>query len=245
MVNIKLYEKYHSGLKLHKRIINTDDFTYRNTLSKLQKFIPNKGRILDVGSATGTVSFYFAQKGLKVDGVELSKKAVIYANANKDVLNLKNVFFHNTSVEKFSKNSKYEMVVCFEVLEHIKKDKSTLLKIHDFMNRNSVFVLTVPSKNAPLYRLGLLNNFDKRVGHLRRYSMEEIKTLLEGLGFEIIDSYKSEGVIRSLLFTNQYLGIFVRFTKIKVINNLINYIDSLTVLLFGESQLIVISKIKK
>lgn len=239
-----LYEKYHHNIKLQKRIIFFHDFTYRNTLIKINKYIPASGNVLDIGSATGTISFYLGSKGLNIDGIELSRHAVKYANLNKQILKLNNVNFVNSSIENYKTSKKYDLITCFEVLEHLKNDRMNLIKINKFMNKNAILAISVPSLNAPLYKLRLLNKFDEKVGHLRRYQMNEIKSILYATGFNVIEEFKTEGILRSLLFTNKLFGFFIKFTRFKIINNLISYIDNYTISIFGESQLILICKKK-
>ena len=240
MVNKKLYENYHKHLRLQKKVIGVNDFTYRNILSSIDKYIPKYGTVLDIGSATGTISFYLANRGLNVTGLELSKNAVKYANLNKSKLHINNVNFINSSIERYRVTSKYSLITCFEVLEHIKYDKIILRKIRGAMNKESILAISVPSKNAPLYRLGLLRTFDHKVGHLRRYSMVDIEKILLDANFRIIKKIHSEGVLRNALFTNRYLGKLIKITKIKLFNNLISSADEFLRKLIGESQLILI-----
>lgn len=244
MLNKLLYEKYHGNVKLQKRIVTINDFTYKNILKRIIKYIPSSGEVLDIGSATGTLSFFLSSKGLKVDGIELSKNAVKYANLNKNAFGLRDINFINTSIEKFKTNKKYNMITCFEVLEHLHDDKDNLIKINNWMSNNSILAISVPSSNAPLYRMGLLNKFDKDVGHLRRYSMSEIKNILSETGFKILKEYKNEGIVRNLLFTNKTFGFFVKFTRFNVLNKIISFFDDITIKIFGESQLILICKKK-
>lgn len=239
-----LYEKYHQNIKLQKKIILLHDFTYKNTLIRINKYIPASGSVLDIGSATGTISFYLGSKGLDVDGIELSRHAVKYANLNKQIFKLNNVNFVNSSIENYKANKKYDLITCFEVLEHLKNDKKNLTKINKYMNKNSILAISVPSLNAPLYKLGFLSKFDKEVGHLRRYQMDEIKSLLDRKGFNVIEEFKTEGILRSLLFTNSIFGFIIKFTRFNIINNLISYIDNHTISIFGESQLILICRKK-
>lgn len=242
MVNKNLYEKYHKNLKLHKKIISENDFTYRNIIGRISKYIPNKGTVLDIGSATGTMSFYLASKNLKVVGLELSKNAIKYANLNKTRLSIKNVNFVNSSVEKYNKNTKYDFITCFEVLEHIEDDKLLIARIYKYMTDNAVLAVSVPSLNAPLYRLGLLSKFDKNVGHLRRYSMSRITKLLHDHGFKILSKHKDEGILRNILFTNKMAGMLIKLTRFEVFNSIISQLDAISLFLFGESQLILICK---
>ncbi len=242
MLNISLYELYHQKIKTQKRIITSKDFTYRNIISKIDKYIPSKGNVLDIGSATGTISFYLCSKGLNVDGVELSKKAVVFANLNKKILLLKNVNFINLAIEDYKSKKKYNLVTCFEVLEHLHDDKSCLLKVYNLMTKNSTFIISVPSVNAPLYKLDLLNTFDRKVGHLRRYSAGTIKRLLRKTGFDVIEEFKTEGLLRNMLFISKPLGAFIKLTKINILNDIVSNIDNLMVSIFGESQIILICK---
>lgn len=244
MINRLLYEEYHKNIRPQKRLINEHDFTYRNTLAIVKKYLPIKGRVLDVGSATGTICFYFASKGLTVDGVELSKNAVKYANINKKRLNLKNVTFYNSPVEKIKVKRKYDLITCFEVLEHVQDDSLLLKYLTKRIKKTGSFILTVPSVNAPLHTLGLLKKFDKRVGHLRRYSIKSLSKILKLSGYRIVSIYKSEGIIRSLLFTNRTLNFFIRMTKIRPINTTINMVDKLFLKMLPESQLIFVCKLK-
>lgn len=243
-MNIILYEKYHQNIKLHKRVITPIDFTYRNTLEIINKYIPKKGNVFDIGSATGTISFYLASKGFTVEGVELSKNAVKYANLNKEIFGLKNISFFNATIEDFKSNKKYDLIICLEVLEHLKDDRKCLKKITSYLKKNSILVISVPSLNAPLYRLGLLNRFDNKVGHLRRYNLNNAKDLINSSGLQIVEEFKTEGVLRSILYTNSIAGLIIKFTRFNIINNLITYIDNMTIPIFGESQLILICRKK-
>lgn len=242
MTSNLLYESYHKKIKLQKRIISVKDFTYKNILSKVVRYIPKSVNALDIGSATGTVSFFLASKGLRVDGIELSSNAVRYANLNKVHFSLSNVNFINTSIEKYKSSKKYDLITCFEVLEHIKDDKKCLEKISNYMDKRSILMISVPSKNAPLYKLGLLEYFDRRVGHLRRYSIDDLRNILNLTGFDIINEYKTEGLFRNLMFTNNLFSFLIKFTRFTFINNLISFIDNKSIAFFGESQLILVCK---
>lgn len=244
MTNKKLYEKYHKYIKLQRNIIKEDNFTYRNTLTIIQKYIPQNGKVLDIGSATGTISFYLGSRGLNVIGIEPSKNAVKYSRLNNRIFLLKNVNFLNMQLEMYKSKLKFDLITCFEVLEHLEDDMKCLRIIVEHMNSNSVLVITVPSTNAPLYKLGLLRTFDKEVGHLRRYSINTISSKVNNAGLRVKKVFKTEGIIRSLLFTNNLLGKLIRFTRFTFINNFVNYIDSFTISIFKESQLILICKKK-
>lgn len=218
------------------------DFTYRNIIKSVSPILSNDKKVLDIGSATGTLCFYLASKVLSIDGIELSLNAYRQAKLNKNKLGVKNVNFINSSIEEYKTDKKYDLVMCFEVLEHIENDLLVLQKINKMMKENSTFVISIPSKNAPLHKLGMLIKFDKRVGHLRRYSFDEIGQKINLSGFEIVRSFKYEGILRNFLFTNNFFGQLIIFTKLSLINYLFTKADNFLLNLFGESQIILICK---
>jgi len=176
--------------------------------------------------------------------VELSKNAVKNARLNKKMFGFKDLYFYNTSVESFKTKKKYKLIMCFEVLEHLKNDVMCLNVIKKCMDNNSILAISVPSLTAPLYRLGLLKKFDIEVGHLRRYSIDSIRNTVDASGFEIIEVLETEGLLRNLLFTNKKLSMFVKFMKFDFVNNFFTYFDNKSVSIFGASQLILIIKKK-
>ena len=77
--------------------------------------------------------------------------------------------------------------------------------IRSVLKPNGLLVITTPSLNAPLYRLGLLNRFDKEVGHLRRYTLSNLISLVENNGYKVIQSGRHEGVLRNFYLQVKFL----------------------------------------
>lgn len=244
MIKRKLYENYYRHVKSHKRIINKKDLTYSYILDFIERYIPKKGWILDVGSGTGTLAFYFASKGLLVDGVELSKKAFKSSIKNKHSLKINNVYFKNSSIEKFLSLRKYDLICCFEVLEHLDNDLLALKKISKLLKLHSYLLISVPSIEAPLYKIGVLKDFDRKVGHQRRYSVSSIKSLVRKTDLKVIKIRETEGLLKNLLFTNKFFGACVRFVNLPLVRDLFIFFDGISQTLFGKSQILLVCKKK-
>lgn len=168
----KFYEKYHEGRLLPKRIIGRKDFTYRHIVSVLDKYCTDKD-ILDVGSGVGTLDFYLASKGKNITGIEISKRAVDIANKSLEIFDLKGkVEFILGDFLKLKPKEKYSFVICSEVLEHLENDKIAIDMIYRLTKKGGLAMITVPSQNAPLIKFGAIEEFDKKSGHLRRYTLE-------------------------------------------------------------------------
>lgn len=239
-----LYEKYHSNRKLQKRIVDRRNFTYSNLIPLLNKFTGPSATVLDMGSGVGTLSFYLAKRTKKVIGVEISEKALKLAKENAQKFNLDNVeFLQGKGINKLVGDMKFSFVLCSEVLEHVEADDELIAQLSKVLLPKGVILISVPSLSAPLYKLGLLGKFDLEVGHLRRYSAEEISAKISSAGMKIVEIHKTEGVLRNSLFTNNLLGRLVRYLRWPIWL-IVSAIDDVLVKLFGESQIIVIAKKK-
>ena len=91
-----------------------------------------------------------------------------------------------------SLNEKFDLVILTEVIEHLEDDKLALKRIYRLLDKGGIAIISTPSNNAPLYRLGMTKKFDERVGHVRRYSLEGLVEMCEKTGFEVLDTRREE-----------------------------------------------------
>lgn len=241
-MNKSLYETYHGKSGKHRRVIDRYDYTYRNLIGVLSKYLSRNSKVLDIGSGVGTLDMFVSSRVNSVDSIEISKKATDLIKSNKALLNIKNIKVINSSFERFSTHKKYQLIFMFEVLEHLRSDTAALRKVFDLADKSSYFIMSVPSIKAPLYKLGLLKKFDIEVGHLRRYEKTEIINKLKEIGFKVVKVYEFEGLVRNSLFTNKYLGLILKLTKFRVINEALTLVDALTGYMFGFSQIVCVCK---
>jgi len=237
------YEGYHKNRLLPKRIIGKKDFTYRHIVGVLDKFCLAKN-VLDIGSGVGTLDFYLAQKGHQVIGVEISQRAVTIARQAQQLFGLtKKIKFIRGDFFELKTREQFPFVICSEVLEHLEDDQAAVRKIYRLIKPGGQLLVTVPSQNAPLIKLGAIKKFDKVSGHLRRYTLASLTALLKEAKLKVIYSAKTEGLLRNSLFVfksgNQLIRLANRFA---VISDLFTWLDNITLKLLGESQLIIVAK---
>ncbi len=238
----RLYEIYHSSSKKQVKIINEKNFTYINILPTLNSCLnKNVKKIIDIGCGSGTISLYLASKGYKVKGIDISKKAIKACRESAESIGLTNVEFEVSHFPRDVLKGKYDLVFFSEVIEHLPDDELALKKIYKLLNPHGVLFLSTPSKNAPLYRIGLAKKFDKEVGHLRRYTVGELEEKLKRNKFSVKKIYKKESVLRNFLFLNPVAGKFIRFIKFFFVK-LFTTVDNFLVKISGESQIIIVSK---
>lgn len=240
--SVDLYEGFHLKSKLQRRIIGPKDFTYRNIIGVLNRYLKGRRRVIDIGCGVGTVSLYIASKGLRVVGLDISSSAIHFARKSTRILGL-NAFaqFYKSDFRSTDLKGKFDLVIASEVLEHLPDDQVVLEKLANLVKKGGIVFISVPLKSAPLNRLGLLESFDGRVGHLRRYELEDLRSKIKKTGLRIIYEGYFEGPIRNLLFTNKSLGILNRIIK-GVLSDLVTFIDNISLSILGPSQVIIVAK---
>jgi len=128
------------------------------------------------------------------------------------------------------------------VLEHLQDDQAAIKKIYGLIKKNGLVMITVPSENAPLSKLGVIKKFDQISGHLRRYTLDRLKLLLEENNFKVIYTQKTEGIWRNSLYVFKLNLIIKLANKFPFLSDLITWLDNLSLKLLGESQLIIVAK---
>ncbi len=239
-----LYEKFNKGIEPQKRIIGKKNFTYRLILDVLEPYLAKGKRVLDIGCGAGTLSFYIAKRGNQVVGIDISLNSIRTCCLSVKNLGLENnVEFRQLNFPKDPIKGCFDLVLCIEVLEHLPEDKKAINYIFKLLLPNGIAIISTPSKNAPLYRLSYSKNFDRKVGHLRRYSENELKTIVSESGFKILEVRKTEGVLRNFLFLNNIAGKSIRLlNKIGFLSDLITLLDKLTISFFGNSNIIFVAQ---
>lgn len=243
---LNFYNNYHKKNSYYSKIIDDNNFTYFYHLRAIRLLFNTtlkiNANILDIGCGVGALSLYLAGRGAQVVGVDLSSDAIQIANNAKKQLKLNNVVFLRQSAEEFVKtNHKFDVIICSEVIEHIHEDKVFLKKLRKLLKAKGVLLLSTPSINAPLYRLGLLKKFDLKVGHLRRYDSNGLQLILKSCGFLPIHISKNESVLRNLLFTYRPFGFLIKLIKGQLVQAF-HDLDERFSRYFGESDILIIAK---
>lgn len=247
--NRRFYENYHlrfTKTKPVKMLIKNNNFTYKNFFRYIFPYATNLkpyGKVLDVGCGAGTTALFLANFGYDVEGIDISPQAVKSAILSARFLGLsRNIKFKvvDLNVCKLS-NKKYDIVICLEVLEHIQNDGRLLNSLCNAVKAGGLLILSVPLSTAPLMNFEVGKKFDKEVGHLRRYSEDEIISMLTERGMTVKKRQKTESIIRNALFV---VPAFRRAIKIVrgSFSDFLTFLDDLAGNFFGYSDLIIISR---
>ena len=83
--------------------------------------------VLDIACGVGYGSKLMAESGaLKVDAVDISKEVVSYASKTYQKQNLN---FYEGDIRNFVENGPYDVITCFETIEHVSDFHSALINL--------------------------------------------------------------------------------------------------------------------
>ena len=160
-------------------------YAAKTYVKNLQKALPKfKGSILDIGAGDG--AFLSAALGVLATsnlGIEPSIKAIAKNDDNR--VNIKNI-----AIEDLETNEKFDLVTCFQTIEHLNNPREFITNIKRFIKSGGYFAISCHN------RLSLTNKilgekspiFD--VEHLQVFSDQGIEKLFSGLNFKIVYSNK-------------------------------------------------------
>lgn len=233
------YDLFHQKSGLLKRKLTSTDFTYFYILNFLQqplKKVGKKSRVLDIGCGVGNLVCYLSDFFHQVVGLDISPLAIKLARTNAKNLGCKNTLFFTGSVTSLPQ-SRYDLIICTEVIEHVSNDQEFITQICRLLAKNGRLLISTPLKDSLLYSWGWFDKFDQQVGHLRRYQPAEIIRKLENHGLSVIKLQKSEGLLRSIIFTSKLKALlkFVRWP----LSSLIIRLDEVTAQIFGYSNIMI------
>jgi len=144
-------------------------------LAKINK----KGRILDVGCATGFLLDQARQQGWEVYGVELSAWAVDYA---KNKLQLPNITQGSLQEANYPANF-FDVVVLKDVIEHLTDPKETLEQIRHILKPAGIMCCNTPDIDSLISKILGAKWWEIKQSHLFYFNKNNLTALFKATGF--------------------------------------------------------------
>lgn len=155
------------------------------------------------------------------EGVELTKNS-------SEIAKKRGLIIHQSKLEEFNFDKKYEVVTAYAILEHLSDPLSFLHKINKIIDENGVLVIAIPTYQCVKQRL--LSLFGKRwhmyspPEHLFLYSRKFIERYFKDENFIIKKKYYISGGMfnpfRKIRIFGYIFTVFMRFIDNSIINKL-------------------------
>lgn len=132
-------------------------------------------RVLDIGCGCGYGTYHLASGGALVTvGIDRSVEAVEYSLRNYRHPRLS---FAVMDAARLSLKGRFDVVTCFELIEHVEDAHDLLEGVRRVMDETGVFMVSTPNKAT--YVAG--GEGGKNPFHTREYSKDEFADLLRGV----------------------------------------------------------------
>jgi 2-polyprenyl-3-methyl-5-hydroxy-6-metoxy-1,4-benzoquinol methylase len=120
------------------------DDSYKSEYKIASQFINNKHKVLDVGCGIGIFSKYLDIKK-NFTGLELSERAINYGKIND--IDIRNELIEDHALKNVEK---YDIVTCFQVLEHIENPKKFISSLLKVLKKDGILIIAVPNNDSYL-----------------------------------------------------------------------------------------------
>ncbi len=149
-------------------------------------FKPHIGkRVLEIGAGIGTISKQLAHKTNSLVITDVDE------NCSQHIANKLNGHAGGCQIEYAQYklgdpcprdfiNNPFDTIVISNVLEHVINDIDALVYLRDVLLPDGCLILFVPALQCIYGRL------DRALGHVRRYSKKQLKTICEQAGYKIL-----------------------------------------------------------
>ena len=160
-------------------------------LEEIGQYLPEHGRVLDIGCGFGLFALYYAQRcpGRHVVGFDLAERRIETARQAAADLGLKNAEFHIGDARGISALDPFDAIYLLDVLHHIPQDvvPSLLSSIHDALPVGGILVVkeldTSPTwQRLFAHALDLMMSPDSPPHY---WPQEKLASTIEDAGFSV------------------------------------------------------------
>lgn len=227
--------------KTYLENVNARIRTFSYNLDRIRKFLPIRGRLLEVGSYCGIFLKVARERGYEVMGVEPSRWAAEYATRQLGIPTVS-----GTVRDVPGDQGEFDIVCSWDVLEHFSDPMGEIRRINSVMRKGGIFAFST---------LNYDNWFPRLLGerwpwmmdmHLYYFNEKVLQTMLSQAGFRPlhVDSYCHIITLDYLCIKLEGLGV-PGARAVRWLVQRTPFRDSYIPFRFGDIQLFVYEKVRE
>jgi 2-polyprenyl-3-methyl-5-hydroxy-6-metoxy-1,4-benzoquinol methylase len=176
----KQFKNQNYKINLKEREMKSLTDTQRR-ISLISKFTKKNSKILEIGSGYGFLLKHMKNLGYDITGIEVSaeRRKISRKITKAPILSI------NINDENFPVSKKFDMILLFQVLEHISTPIKFLSNIQKFMKPNAKIIIEVPNIDDHQLKINQsYNNWFWQRAHLNYFSPNSLKKVLQLSNFK-------------------------------------------------------------
>lgn len=163
-------------------IIDSKHSPYQKKVEMLMPYLKeSSARLLEIGTGPGHFIRAVRPYVKHIAGLELNRSQASYC---RDAYG---VDVQSVSVDEFRCENLFDVVCCFQVIEHVPNPVEFLKTILKFVRPGGILAVDVPNSNEPLLSMYKLEGYEKfyfRKTHLFNYNPKNLGLLFEKAGIK-------------------------------------------------------------
>lgn len=194
-----------------------------------------RGQILEIGSGIGNISRFLLTDGYRVTLSDIESSYIeTLSDSFRGSDNLDEIILFDFEEKEINKKhsgmiGKYDTIVALNVLEHIEDHEQAVENCRQMLRPGGKLVMLVPAFES------LYNEFDKAVGHNRRYSLKNLKEVMSIPGLNIIHTqyFNVAGIVGWYVSGKMFKNKIIPGAQMELYNKLVP-LWKIADLLFGR-----------
>jgi 2-polyprenyl-3-methyl-5-hydroxy-6-metoxy-1,4-benzoquinol methylase len=178
----------------------------------VKKFVKNK-KVLDAGCGSGYGANILSKDARSIMGIDISKNAIEYSKIKYDRTNT--IFMVKDMSEEGDIKERFDVIISFDVLEHIKEPHKYLQELTKLLNEDGMLIVGTPN-----LEVNELYNASWNPFHAKEYTSGEFKLLLSQyfneinvLGQYVVNDRKKEAYLINVKAERGLAGVKKDYIK--------------------------------
>lgn len=141
-------------------------------------------RVLDIACGVGYGAHILLKTGKakQVDAIDISLDAIKYA---KSYFKEENINFIVEDILTYTSKEPYDVIVCFETIEHIDLYKKALHNLFNNLSDNGILIISSPNREVISPNSISIYSKPNNIYHHHEFTIEELKIELLSLSYRI------------------------------------------------------------
>jgi len=175
---------------------------------KLAQSYAKGNSILDIACGSGYASEIFIKsQAYQYLGVDINQESVDYAN-NRYSSN--NISFIKDSICSFKHKNKFDVITCFETIEHVECYKKALNNLYSALEDDGTLLISSPNRTVTTPQAITLSETPKNPFHTQEFTINELKNEVVNAGFKI---EKILGQRQRPFYGNRFIQPLIRWSR--------------------------------